>query len=104
MSSSLDLLLRLRVPSIVLFLCGGEDDPSLQRAFEQARWPGGYRVQAIDLAADDEVRLWFNLGDRSAVAVVLDGAILALEHACDAGACSRLLRASSKQLRTFDEI
>ena len=91
-----------RGPCIVLFHCG--DAPALCQEFEATRWPRGYRRLQVDLTRDEEARSWFDVVDGAAVAVVVDGAVLALEYSCDAAARQRLLRAAEQQRRMLDEL
>lgn len=93
------------VPSIVLFCTAHETTEKMRKRFDCATWPRGYRVCQIDLDNDPEARSWFALDDeRPAVAVVLDGAILALEYECSDEACQRLLRTAQALQQRMDEI
>ena len=93
------------VPTIVLFTVDHPSTHAMCARFDAATWPRGYSVCKVDLDEEPEARSWFALAEgRPAVAVVLDGAILALEHECTDEACSRLLRTAEALRRRFDDI
>lgn len=74
-----------------------------QARFEAVRWPQGTRTEIIDVSTDLECARWYGIADVPAVAVVCDGALLAIEHACDAGACRRVYEmAHQRDPRTLD--
>ena len=62
--------------------------------FADVSWPDGTHTEVIDISSDDEHASWYGIADVPAVAVVLDGAILAIEYECDAEACARVCEAA----------
>ena len=94
-----------RVPAIVLFTVDHPQTTKMCARFDAAAWPHGYRVLKLDLEQEPEARGWFALSNnRPAVAVVLDGAILALEYECSDEACARLLHTADAVRSRFDDI
>lgn len=94
----------MTAPEIVLFCTEHEATTGMREAFARAAWPTGFRVSTLDVRDEPEQKRWLPLADRPVVAVVFDGAVLALEHECSAAACRRLLRVAEAQLRRFDDI
>lgn len=92
------------VPEIVLFCTEHEATTGMREAFASTVWPRGFRVSMLEVREDPEAGRWLPLADRPVVAVMFDGAVLALEHECSAAACRRLLRVAEAQLRHFEEL
>ena len=92
-------------PAVVLFW--HPDDPrsgAMRTRFAQMPWPRGYRVLTVRMG-DRNRRLqdWFSLDGRSGVAILADGALLAIEDSCDEGACRRLIEMAEACLVTFQQ-
>lgn len=65
--------------------------------FSAVRWPPGTVPEVVDVATDDERTSWYGISDVPAVAVVCDGALLAIEHECSEAACTRVCKAASER-------
>jgi len=76
----------------VLFVDGAtEAGTRVRERFAGAPWPAGCARSVVDLAAPAPLADWFGIRGGPCVAMIQDGAVVAIEHSCDAGACGRLL-------------
>lgn len=91
-------------PTIVLFCTEHPSTDALRDAFQRVSWPAGYRVSLVEVGTQPVERRWFPLHEPPVVAVVLDGAVLALEYECSADACRRLVRVAEQQRHRLTEL
>ncbi len=92
-------------PAVVLFW--HPDDPrheAMRERFAGVTWPKGYRVLTVCLG-DRNRRLqeWFSLDGTSGVAILADGALLAIEDSCDEGACRRIIDMAEACIVSFQQ-
>lgn len=67
------------------------DAESVER-FQQLQWPAGWDVFFVDVAATPALTGWFGVRETPVLAVIRDGALLALEYECAPEVCERLQR------------
>lgn len=92
-------------PAVVLFWHPDDPQSEAKRAtFAKMTWPRGYRVLTVCLG-DRNRRLqeWFSLEDKTGVAILADGALLAIEDHCDEAACRRITEMAEACLLTFQQ-
>ena len=76
---------------VVAVLLTDQDETSeLERCFRAAAWPRGIETLIPDPSSRDALVAWFGIRSFPCVAVVADGMLLGLEHACTDEACARL--------------
>lgn len=85
---------------VVLFFRHDDDGSSghLQR-FAALPWPTRWSASAVNVERAPETARWFGLQETPAVAVIRDGALLALEFDCSEDVCQRVLALASSQRR-----
>jgi len=92
-------------PAVVLFWHA--DDPrneAMRATFGKMNWPRGYRVLTVCLGERNRrLQAWFSLDGRAGVAILADGALLAIEDSCDEAACRRLIDMAEACLVTFEQ-
>lgn len=85
---------------VVLFFRPQDRDAAdhLQR-FSSLPWPPRWSAAAVDVDCAPDTARWFGLSLTPAVAVIRDGALLALEFDCSDDVCHRVLAWASTQRR-----
>ena len=73
----------------ILFYDGSSED-TVPR-FESLPLPRWVKRAVIDAREDPQVETWFGIRHFPSLAVVRDGALLAIEHECDEETCARVV-------------
>jgi hypothetical protein len=68
------------------------------------QWPPGWISATLDIAAAPETAAWFGVLETPTLAVIRDGALLAVASECDDGVCHRLLQWAHSCHRRFDSL
>jgi hypothetical protein len=90
---------------IALFWRRGDPRSEVMLAhFSAMAWPRGYRLCAVAIdEASPALRRWLAV-DEPTVAIVADGIVLAMDQACDADSCSRLLAIAQQQAVNIEDL
>lgn len=75
---------------VAVLLTDQEETTELERCFRAADWPAGVETMIPDASTRDALVDWFGIRSFPCVAVVIDGMLLGVEHACTDEACARL--------------
>ncbi|MGM0557387.1 MAG: hypothetical protein ACQEVA_13475 [Myxococcota bacterium] len=85
-------------PHLVIFCGQGAD--VLERAealLETTPLPSRWRLARVDPKAAENTARWFGLGDTASMAVIREGAILAIEQECSREAFERLIEVATRR-------
>jgi hypothetical protein len=85
-------------PHLVIFC--GHGAKVLEKAealLESTRLPSQWRLARVDPQAAENTARWFGLGDSASMAVIREGAILAIEQECSTQAFERLIEVAKRR-------
>ncbi len=79
-----------RHKTVAVLLTDQDEASDLARCFHAAQWPRGIESMVPDAATRDALVDWFGIRTFPCVALVFDGMLLGVEHACTEESCARL--------------
>jgi hypothetical protein len=85
-------------PHLVVF-CGDGSRvlEKVERLLEEADFPVDWRLARIDPELAEMTAQWFGVGEGSSMAVIREGAILAIEQECSIDAFARLIEVAKRR-------
>lgn len=85
-------------PHLVIF-CGQEASvlEQAETLLETTRLPSGWQLARVEPKAAQKTARWFGLGDTACMAVIREGAILAIEQECSRDALERLIEVAKRR-------